>query len=118
MRIAAGQTHVCELQRRPPPRLSIPLRHESQYRSIGVLRQMSQHGPSSALTPEELREQARRTRAHARHLVGDPGADRLLELASELEAQANAMDEPTVRVSPAIEPSAASGQSTCSRKAP
>jgi hypothetical protein len=50
--------------------------------------------------------------------VGDPGADRLLELASELEAQANAMDEPTVRVSLAIEPSAASGQSTCSRKAP
>jgi hypothetical protein len=31
-------------------------------------------------------------------LVGDPGADRLLDLASELEAQANAIDEPTVRL--------------------
>jgi hypothetical protein len=59
---------------------------------------MSQHGPSSALTPEQLREQARRVRAHARHLTGDPGADRLLELASELEAQANAMDEPSARL--------------------
>ena len=58
---------------------------------------MSQHGPS-APTPEKLREQARRARAHARHLVGDPGADRLLDLASELEAQANAMEEPTVRL--------------------
>ena len=63
MCIAAGQAHVYELQRRPPLRLSILLRHESQYRSISVLRQMSQHGPSSALTPEELREQARRARA-------------------------------------------------------
>jgi hypothetical protein len=46
-------------------------------------------------------------RAHARNLAGDPGADRLLDLASELEAQANAMDEPTVRVSPAVEAPAA-----------
>jgi hypothetical protein len=47
---------------------------------------------SQNLTPETLREQARRVRAHARHLTGDLGADRLLELASELEAQANSME--------------------------
>jgi hypothetical protein len=71
---------------------------------------MPQHVPSSALTPENLREQARRPRVHARHLVGDPGADRLLEFASELEAQATATDGPTARASPAVEP--ASGQSS------
>jgi hypothetical protein len=39
-------------------------------------------------------------REHARHLTGDPAADRLLEFAGELAARADAMEEPTVRLSP------------------
>jgi molecular chaperone GrpE (heat shock protein) len=61
---------------------------------------MSEYNTSSTLTPENLREQARRARQHARHLAGDPAADRLLDFADQLEAQAEAMDEPTVRLSP------------------
>jgi hypothetical protein len=60
---------------------------------------MSQHSTYSPLTPENLREQALRVREHARHLTGDPAADRLLEFADELTARADAMDEPTVRLS-------------------
>ena len=39
-------------------------------------------------------------REHARHLTGDPAADRLLEFAGELAARADAMEEPTARLSP------------------
>ena len=62
---------------------------------------MSQYSTSLAPTPENLREQARRARQHARHLAGDPVADRLREFVGQLEAQAKAMNEPTVRLSPA-----------------
>jgi hypothetical protein len=61
---------------------------------------MSQHSTYSLLTPENLRAQALRVREHARHLTGDPAADRLLEFAGELAARADAMEEPTVRLSP------------------
>jgi hypothetical protein len=39
-------------------------------------------------------------RERARHLAGDPAADRLLHFARELDARADAMDESTVRLSP------------------
>jgi hypothetical protein len=54
--------------------------------------------PYSAITPEDLREQALRTREHVGRLAGNPAADWLLQFARTLEARADAMDEPTVRV--------------------
>jgi hypothetical protein len=90
----------------PPATVAAPLRlsnvtHPRKLiRGQCVLRYMSQHSTYSPLTPENLREQALRVREHARHLTGDPAADRLFEFADELAARADAMDEPTVRLSP------------------
>jgi hypothetical protein len=61
---------------------------------------MSQHSTYSVLTPANLREQAYRAREYARYLTGDPAADRLRHFAGELDARADAMDEPTVKVVP------------------
>jgi hypothetical protein len=57
--------------------------------------------PYSAITSEDLREQAFRAREHARRLAGDPAADRLQQFARELDARADAMDEhPVARFYP------------------
>jgi hypothetical protein len=43
-------------------------------------------------TPGKLREQAARARRLAKHLAGDEAEKRLLALADELEARADAME--------------------------
>jgi hypothetical protein len=45
-------------------------------------------------TPTELRKQATRARAFAEQLVGDVAEKRLRELADELDAKADAMEQP------------------------
>ena len=64
------------------------------------------------LTPANLREQAYRARESARYLTGDPAADRMRHFAGELDARADAMDEPTVKLSPAAAALLAAGHLT------
>jgi hypothetical protein len=49
--------------------------------------------PSNAgASPKDLRAQARQARRLARYVVGNPVAQRLLDLADELEAEAAALE--------------------------
>ena len=56
--------------------------------------------PGVVKTPDELRAQTARMREIAQQYRGDPGAERILEIAAELDARAAALERQVKREPP------------------